>query len=170
MHPVPEPVGQRWACPAGKVLGPSLVPPPGQGQGPYSRAGLAPPGGPAASPAVPRVPPCRAGPTQGGERACRDLGGSSSSLQETSTFRGTWLSPDCACACVYLPSDLSVCIYVCGNVGAKEAEGGGALLRPPVFCPRAKVSLARVELGRDAPGVSSQAGGLAQPLSRGLCT
>lgn len=54
--------------------------------------------------------------------------------------------------------------------GAKEAEGRRDVPQAPRFLPPGWVSLAQVELGCDTPGVSSQASGLAQPLSRGLCT
>lgn len=94
-------------------------------------------------PVVPLRPPCIVGPTREGKvkeagRACGELGDSSSSLQKTSTLWGTWLSPECVCAraCVYLLSNLSIYIYVCGNVGAKEVEGrGGHSSGPPFSAP-----------------------------------
>ena len=90
-------------------------------------------------PVVPREPPCRAGPnlgrqSEGAGRAC-ELGDSSSSLQETSMLWGTLPSPDCVCVCVYLPSNLSIYIYVCGNVGPRRRRSGGTFFRPPVFGP-----------------------------------
>lgn len=52
----------------------------------------------------------------------------------------------CVCVCVYLPSNLSIYMYVCGNVGAKEAEERRNILQAPCFRPLGWVSLARVGL------------------------
>lgn len=149
-----------------KELGPSLVLPPGQRQIPVLGCSR-PPGGPKASPCSPTV---RGGedPMQSGANSGRGKGlgerVTAPQISKRPRRLGALHCLDCVCACVrvYLPSNLSVYGYVCGNVGATEAEGrGGGTFSRPRFLAR----------GWGGPPRGSVAGRRAgRPLSKGRCT
>lgn len=126
-------------------------------------------------PRVPLRPPCRVGPTREGKVKGREgLGGNLVTAPRVFKRPQCFgelccLRTVCACACVYLPSNLSIYIYVCRNMGAKEADGLGDIRQALCFLPLGRVSLARVGLGCDTLGVLPQANRLARTLSKGLC-
>lgn len=131
---------------------------------------------PGSRPPLPVVPqtPMQSGATSGRQGyvaggARGGLGDSSSSLHRTSATRGACCLQSvrvCVCVCVrkcvYLPSDLSVHIHVCGNVGAEEA-GRGTRSGPPFSAPVLVTSAGR--------GVMPQSRHSRRwLLSRGRCT
>lgn len=108
------------------------------------------PDDPAAYPHSPTRTPMQSGAgsgrqSEGAGWAHSEHGDNCLSLHESSTLWGTLPSPDCVCAyvCVcmcmfvyvYLPSNLSIYIYACRNVGAKEV-GGGHFSGPQFSAPR----------------------------------
>lgn len=153
------PVGQRWACPAGKACGPSSTLSWSVASSLVlggSRAGLLQVARPPRH--SPTQAPMHSGPDSGRQsegtgRACRELGDSPSSLKETFTLWGTLLSPDRACARVstYLAVYPDIFMLV-ETWGPMRWRGGGDTFFRSRFLPLGRVSLARAGLGCDTLG------------------